>query len=168
MAEVEGNVDYPFPVILGEFYMQYSKGKVGRVFVLKFDDGDDLISGITGMLKEEGVKSGIVQIIGALRKAEYVTGPKEAVIPPVPVWSALDNNAHEVFAVGTIFPKEGEPSLHMHGSFFLGETVKGGCIRKGVQVFLIVEAVIIEFLGIGGERLFSEETQHYLLDFKDN
>jgi len=35
--------------------MKYTKGNIGRIFVLKFDDDDILLDELSGFVKKEGV-----------------------------------------------------------------------------------------------------------------
>lgn len=66
-------------------------------------------------LERAGITSGIAFFIGALKTGEVVVGPVEDTLPPVPGWLRFDRT-HEVAGIGTIFPSEGKPSLHLHGS----------------------------------------------------
>jgi predicted DNA-binding protein with PD1-like motif len=38
--------------------MQYSEGSLGRVFVLRFENGDDLIGSVENMAGEKGIGAG--------------------------------------------------------------------------------------------------------------
>lgn len=66
-------------------------------------------------LERAGITSGIAFFIGALKTGKVVAGPVEDTLPPVPGWPRFDRT-HEVVGIGTIFPAEGKPSLHLHGS----------------------------------------------------
>lgn len=131
--------------------MKYKTGKQGRVIVVRFEDKDDVIAGITEIAKKEGIKAGIVQIVGGMREGDIVVGPESEEMPPKPVWKSL-GESHEVFGFGTIFWQGDEPKIHFHGAFGKKEMVKVGCLRKNSETFLVLEAVIIEIEGIDAKR----------------
>jgi len=131
--------------------MKYQTGRQGRVIVVRFEDGDDVITGLAEIAKKEGIKAGIVQIVGGMREGDIVVGPESEEMPPKPVWKSL-GESHEVFGFGTIFWQGDEPKIHFHGAFGKKEMVKVGCLRKNSETFLVMEAVIIEIEGIDAKR----------------
>ena len=131
--------------------MKYQTGRQGRVIVVRFEDGDDVITGLAEIAKKEGIKAGIVQIVGGMREGDIVVGPESEEMPPKPVWKSL-GESHEVFGFGTIFWQGDEPKIHFHGAFGKKEMVKVGCLRKNSETFLVLEAVIIEIEGIDAKR----------------
>jgi len=90
-----------------------------------------------------------------------VTGPEEPVIPPVPHF-VLFEGGWEVFGIGTIYPGEGGPHIHYHGSVGRSGHALTGCIREKAVTYLIVEAVIMEFTGLTARRDFDEKMQLHL------
>ncbi|NOX81030.1 MAG: DNA-binding protein [Deltaproteobacteria bacterium] len=131
--------------------MEYQSGTPGRVFYARFDDGDDLLEGITRIVREEQIHCAWLQIIGGLRNAGVVTGPKEPVMPPEPVWQHV-GTVREVIGVGSVFWSEGEPLIHLHAALgHHGETLTG-CVRKDTKVYLVIEAMIVELAGIDVTR----------------
>ncbi len=135
--------------------MEIQEGKIGRLIVARFDDKEDLLQCITKVLKEKNIKSGMILFIGALRKTEVVVGPKETIVPPDPMWHSFDDTK-EVAGIGTIFQMDGEPKIHIHSTMGRGEKAILGCIRKDSEIFLTIEAVIIEFLDLNIERKFDD------------
>ena len=131
--------------------MKYQTGRMGRVIVVRFEDRDDVIRGLAEIAKKEGIKAGIVQIVGGMREGDIVVGPESEEMPPKPVWKSL-GESHEVFGFGTIFWQGDEPKIHFHGAFGKKEMVKVGCLRKNSETFLVLEAVIIEIEGINAKR----------------
>ena len=131
--------------------MKYQTGRLGRVIVVRFEDRDDVIRGLAEIAKKEGIKAGIVQIVGGMREGDIVVGPESEEMPPKPVWKSL-GESHEVFGIGTIFWQGDEPKIHFHGAFGKKEMVKVGCLRKNSETFLVLEAVIIEIEGINAKR----------------
>ncbi|MBU1864293.1 MAG: DUF296 domain-containing protein [Candidatus Omnitrophica bacterium] len=127
--------------------MKFTEGTIGRVFILKFDHGDDFQAEITNFCTEKNIRAGQVQFLGAIKKSNVVVGPKTPEIPPEPVWAEFDS-PHEVVGYGTIFWKGDEPAVHMHTVFSYKDKAFLGCIRKETEVFIVIEAVIIEFSGV--------------------
>jgi len=143
--------------------MQYAQGSLGRVFLLKFDDQDDLLSGIRKVAVKEQVKAGTIMVLGGLRSGSIVTGPKTAVIPPEPMWQDF-SDGREVLGIGTLFWHGDEPVIHLHGAVGRGKETLTGCIRKDHSVYLVIEAVLTELLGIDARRALDSGTGLVILD----
>jgi len=142
--------------------MQYSEGSLGRVFVLRMDDGEDILESIQKFVKEKSIGSGMMLFLGAMKDGRAVTGPEKPVIPPTPHYEAFDS-AWEVFGMATIYPSTEGPKIHMHSSMGRSRAALVGCIRGKASVYLIVEAVLIEFNGLDARRELDERTGLYLL-----
>jgi len=145
--------------------MEYSIGSVGRIFTIRFDDGDDILQGIKELAGKEGIAAGWFNMIGGLQQAEVVTGPKKTVMPPEPVWAAVDG-AREVVAVGSLFQdQDGEPRIHLHAALgHHGETMTA-CVRKGTKTYLILEVYLIEITGVEIRRPWYPPGGFFRLDF---
>ena len=131
--------------------MKYRVGEPGRIVVARFEDRDDVIQGIEDVVQKEGIKAGIVYLLGGIRSGKIVVGPEEDRMPPKPVWRDVADN-HEMVGIGTIFWMDDKPRLHLHGAFGKGDTTKVGCLRESSSTFLILEAVVIEIKGITARR----------------
>jgi predicted DNA-binding protein with PD1-like motif len=131
--------------------MQYRTGMAGRIIIVRFEDGEDILRGLRKISQKEDIKAGIFYIIGGMRDGEIVVGPKEDKIPPEPVWRRL-GGSHEVIGMGTIFWEGDEPRIHLHGAFGKGDAVRVGCLRRGSETFLVIEAIIIEIKGVKAVR----------------
>jgi predicted DNA-binding protein with PD1-like motif len=141
--------------------MQYSEGQIGRVFVVRVDDGEDLILSLRQFIIDKNIQAGSIQFLGALMNGRMVTGPEEPVIPPVPHFVMFEGG-WEIFGVGTIYPGEGGPHIHYHASVGRSGHALTGCLREKAVTYLIVEAVIIEFTGLSVRREFDEKMQLHL------
>jgi uncharacterized protein len=131
--------------------MEYRSGSVGRVFSIRFDEGDDFLGGLTDLVRKEEVRCAWFHVLGGLRQAEVVTGPREPVMPPEPVWASLAG-ARETLGSGSIYWDDEEPRIHLHAALgHHGETITA-CVRKGTKVYLVLEVLLIELLGLGGSR----------------
>lgn len=132
--------------------MKYQTGRPGRVVVAKFDDGDDVLGGLTSIARDENIKSGVVYLVGGMKGGRFVVGPQQdGVMPPVPSWREL-SESHEILAFGTIFWMGDQPKVHLHGAYGKHDSVKVGCMRENSEAFLILEAVIMELDGIDAKR----------------
>jgi predicted DNA-binding protein with PD1-like motif len=127
--------------------MQYTEGTIGRIFLLKFGDGDVVLDELGRFARRERVKAAAFLFLGALKKGGIVTGPKKPVIPPEPNWVGFDG-AWEAMGMGTIFSNKSGPQIHVHAS--MGRKLKTltGCVRKRSEVFLVIEAVVFELKGV--------------------
>ena len=101
--------------------MKASEGKIGRVFVLRLEDGDEVPGCIEEFALEKGIKVGHVILIGGIGGGQVVVGPRKTdEMPPDPVLLPIDG-AHEVEGLGIIAPdKDGQPRLHIHASLGRG------------------------------------------------
>jgi predicted DNA-binding protein with PD1-like motif len=143
--------------------MQYRQGSYGRIFLLKFEDRDDLLEEMKKLAIKEQIRTGTITLLGGLRSAGIVSGPMDPVIPPEPIWFSF-NDGREVLGFGTLFWNDNEPAIHLHGAIGRGAESHVGCLRKDSSVFLVVEAVIAEITGIEAKRKLDERTGLVLLD----
>ncbi len=144
--------------------MEYRTAETGRVFVVRFADGDDLLGGLKDLARKENVKAAVFQVVGGIKRGEFVVGPETEEMPPRPIWRKL-SESHEVYGGGTIFWKDDEPLIHFHGTYGKRDSVKMGCLRKGSEVFLILEVVVFELKGLSAERVPDPENGLPLLKF---
>ena len=141
--------------------MQYTEGQIGRIFVVRIDDGEDMLVALRQFVREKGIRAGSVVFLGALMDGKMVTGPEEPVIPPVPHWVFFEGG-WEVFGVGTIYPAEEGPHIHFHASVGRSGHALTGCLREKAVAYLIVEAIIYEITGLSARHEFDEKTQLHL------
>jgi predicted DNA-binding protein with PD1-like motif len=143
--------------------MKYKQGSFGRVFLLKFEDKDDILEEMKKVAAREKIKVGTIMLLGGMRSAGVVSGPKKAVIPPEPMWVNF-SDGREVLGIGTLIWKGDEPIIHLHGAIGREKETYTGCIRKDSTVFLVIEAVITEILGIDAHKVLNEETGLVMLE----
>ncbi|WP_406658244.1 PPC domain-containing DNA-binding protein [Methanolobus sp. ZRKC2] len=136
--------------------MEYSKGSIGRVFTVRIDHGDDLLYELENLAKKEGIRSAMFVLLGAVREANLVVGPKENKVPPETQWVNL-NDVHEVIGVGNIFFEKDEPKIHLHSAAGRGMASVVGCLRGKSEIFMVVEVFILEITGISASRMFDEK-----------
>jgi uncharacterized protein len=141
--------------------MQYTEGQLGRVFVVRIDDGEDMLVSLREFISDKDIQAGSITFLGALMNGRMVTGPEEPVIPPVPHFVMFEGG-WEVFGIGTIYPGEGGPHIHYHASVGRSGHALTGCLREKATTYLIIEAVIMEFTGLKARREFDQKTQLHL------
>ncbi len=136
--------------------MEYRKGTIGRIFSVRFDEGDFFLEEMIELIRKENIRAGWFHVLGGLREADVVTGPREPTMPPEPVWREV-RGAREVLGTGTVFWDENEPKIHLHAAMgHHGDTLTA-CVRKGTKVYLVLEVMIIEMEGIEATRPWYEK-----------
>lgn len=144
--------------------MEYRTGSVGRVIAARFDYGEDFLGGLRELVLREHIASGWFQIIGALGRAGVVTGPKEPVVPPEPIWREVEAVC-EVIGTGSVHLDNGEPKIHLHAALGdHGETLTV-CVRRDTQVYLTIELLLFELIGIGASRPWNAASGYSMLHF---
>jgi len=142
--------------------MKYTSGKIGRVFLLKFENNDILIKSLSEFAVKEKVKAATMVFIGALRCGDLVTGPKKPVIPPSPN-KLVFKDGWEVMGLGTIFTNSKGPQIHIHASMGKKNKVLTGCVRGDSKVFLVIEAIVLELKGVKANKDIDPKTGLNLL-----
>ncbi|MCL5103839.1 MAG: DUF296 domain-containing protein [Armatimonadetes bacterium] len=142
--------------------MKYTQGTLGRVFVARLEDGESIYEAVEEIAGREGVRCAAVMAVGGIRKGKVVTGPENPNGKVIPHYEEF-NDARELVGVGTLFPQEGKPSLHFHAGMGRENGAIVGCPRAGMSVYLVLEVVIIELLGIDASREMDEEFGVHLL-----
>ncbi|HJH30937.1 MAG TPA: DUF296 domain-containing protein [Methanosarcinaceae archaeon] len=146
--------------------MEYTKGTIGRVFIARVDHGDDLLVELEKLAKIENIESAMFTLLGAVGEAKLVTGPKENIMPPDPMWTEY-NDVHEVVGVGNIFSENGNPKIHLHTAAGRGDRAKVGCMRGDSKTFMVLEVFIMEICGISASRVFDSSKGFAQLQFKN-
>ncbi|MHC4616501.1 MAG: PPC domain-containing DNA-binding protein [Planctomycetota bacterium] len=145
--------------------MEYSVGRTGRVIAARLFEGEDIYQRIEQIACDENIRSAAVLIIGGVRQASVVVGPKTE--EPKIVGNFKDfAGPGEVMGVGTIYCDNNEPKLHLHAAMGRDEEIIVGCPRGGASTFLTLEVTIIEIEGIKGGRKPDRDTGLSLLRFE--
>jgi predicted DNA-binding protein with PD1-like motif len=145
--------------------MKASEGRLGRVFVIRFEDGDELPGCIEHFAEEKSVTTGHVILVGGIGGGRVVVGPKNSEDrPPQPMVLPV-SGACEVAGVGVLAPDEdGKPVLHIHAALGRSGQTMTGCLRQGVTTWLVAEAILYEITGAQVGRVMSKETGFRLLE----
>jgi predicted DNA-binding protein with PD1-like motif len=144
--------------------MQYSEGHLGRIFILRLEEGDVLNDSIENFARERRISHGLAFYLGGSGDgSRVVVGPeadREAIIP---ILHTL-RGAQEVLALGTLIPNDaGEPVLHMHAAAGREGRATVGCTRAGVEVWLTGEVVLLEIMGAEAARRRQDQATGFKL-----
>jgi len=133
--------------------VKYSEGKIGRVFVIRLEDGDTMPEAIESFAQENNVRRGMCILIGGIEAGKIVVGPENSQsIPIIPMIFGLEG-VHEICAVGTIFPdNDARPRLHMHAALGREGKTISGCIRLGIKVWKLGEVILLEIVDNDAHR----------------
>lgn len=145
--------------------MKAAQGRLGRVFVLRLEDGDRVPECIEAFAAERGVERALCALLGGVGAGKLVVGPQRAdASPVVPLVHDL-LGVHEVAGVGTLFPAaDGAPRLHLHAALGREGATRTGCVRRGIEVWQLGEVVLLEILGTGLVRRVDPTTGFEVLD----
>ena len=148
--------------------MKACEGHIGRVFVIRLEDGDIVPDCLERFAEEKGISTGHVILIGGIDGGEVVVGPRHSEErPPEPMLLPIDG-AHEVVGVGIIAPdKDGKPVLHIHAALGRSGQTLTGCLRPGVTTWLVGEAIIYEITDVKIARLPDKDSGFNLLEVED-
>ncbi len=131
--------------------MEYRTATIGRIIVARFDHGDNVITELEQLARKEKLRRAWFHLLGGVRRADVVTGPREPVMPPEPVWDRI-TDPHEVVGMGSIFWEDDQPRIHLHTVLGHHGSTVCACMRKSAEVYLIIEAYIVEITGCDASR----------------
>ncbi|MBI2831630.1 MAG: DNA-binding protein [Chloroflexi bacterium] len=143
--------------------MKASEGRVGRVFVLRLEDGDVIPACIERFAEENQILVGHVVMVGGIGSGQVVVGPRYDKMPPEAMLLPIDA-PHEVVALGVLAPgNNGKPNLHIHGALGRSGQTMTGCLRAGVTAWLVAEVIIYEIVGAKAARVKDKKSGFELL-----
>ena len=145
--------------------MKACEGQIGRVFVIRLEDGDVVPECIERFAKEKRVAVGQAVLVGGIGGGDVVVGPRRSEeMPPEPMLLPVDG-AHEVVGVGVLAPGEdGKPALHIHAALGRAGQTMTGCLRHGVATWLVGEVILYEILGADIARIKDKQSGFELLE----
>ncbi len=144
--------------------MKASEGHIGRVFMIRLEEGDIVPQCIEQFAAQKNIAAGLVTLIGGIGSGEVVVGPRNSTAnPPDPMLVPLDG-AHETLGIGIIAPDiEEKPVLHIHAALGRAGKTTTGCLRAGVETWLVGEVIIYEILDTDAKRILDKESGFTLL-----
>ena len=147
--------------------MQSAEGKMGRVFVIRLEEGDLLPASIEKFAEEKKIKNGFVLLVGGIGSGQVVVGPRiSEQMPPDAMLLPIDG-AHEVVGVGVLAPgSDSNVTMHMHASMGRAGKTTTGCIRPGVKTWFVAEAIVYEITYLDARRILDKKSGFALLQVK--
>ena len=145
--------------------MKACEGRIGRVFVIRLEDGDVVPECIERFAKKKRVSVGQAILVGGIGGGDVVVGPRRSEErPPEPMLLPIDG-VHEVVGVGVLAPGEdGKPALHIHAALGRAGQTMTGCLRHGVTTWLVGEVILYEILGANVLRIQDAQSGFELLE----
>ncbi|MDD5702611.1 MAG: DNA-binding protein [Dehalococcoidales bacterium] len=145
--------------------MKFTEGKLGRVFIVRLEEGDRIPECIENFALEHGISAGQVILLGGIGGGQVVVGPRRSdQLAPEPMLLPVDG-AHETVGAGLLAPDEdGRPVLHIHAALGRSGQTLTGCLRPGVDTWLVGEGVIYEITGSAARRIKDDKSGFVLLD----
>lgn len=119
----------------------------GRIFIGRFEAGDDLLAELNGFCKENNIRLGVFNLIGAVRNAKmgYYDQEKKAYTGCV----ELDKKLEISSCMGNVSIKDGEIMVHAHITLAdMDGNAFGGHLMPGTEIFA-AEFFIQELTGAG-------------------
>ena len=142
-----------------------TEGRLGRAFIIRLEDGDVVPECIERFAAEQGVSHGQVVMVGGVGGGQVVVGPRQSdTMPPDPMLLPVDG-AHEVVAAGVLAPgDDGVSRLHIHGALGRSGQTITGCLRPGVDTWVVLEVVLTEIVGAAATRVMDARSGFALLE----
>ncbi len=136
--------------------MKYTHAALGRVFVVRLEDGDIVHECLERLAREQAIRAaGLIVLGDADAGSLLVTGTEAGRAEPLEFVERVLDEAHEVAGVGTIFPDEaGNPIAHVHLACGRKDSLVVGCIRPGVKVWHVMEVLVVELVDCTAVRRF--------------
>ena len=136
--------------------MKYSQASLGRVFVLRLEDGDIVHECLERFAREQSVSAaGLIALGDADAGSRLIAGTEAGRADPLVFVERMLDEAHEIAGVGTIFPDDqGNPIPHVHMAFGRKDSVAVGCVRPGVKVWHVMEIIVVELRDSTAVRRF--------------
>ena len=139
--------------------MQYSEGRLGRVFVVRIDDGEDFLAIMHDFIRNKAVQDRDHPF--SRRPQAGTDGDRSrgsGTFPPIRILSCL-KEAGRWWASALSSPGDDGPFIHYHASVGRAGHALTGCLREKAVTYIVAEAIVLEFTGLDIRRQFDEKTQ---------
>ena len=122
--------------------MKSTETAVGRVIVAKIEPNEDLFDAIKELIKKHKIKSGLINVIGALKQFTigYFDIEKKKYN-----FKTFDEDIELISCIGNIAFKDNEPIIHLHVSVSKEDySIIGGHLSQPSVVSITAEVYIYE------------------------
>ena len=146
--------------------MKYSQASLGRIFIIRLEDGEIIHEVIEEFAIKQGIRSAALIALGGVDKeSKLIVGPKKGRGEPIIPMEYILDETHEIVGTGTLFQDEDKrPVLHMHVSCGRKNETITGCVRYGVKTWHILEIILFELMGSESRRIIDDKTGFKLLE----
>lgn len=136
-------------------FSQFNVYDSGKIYKGRLPRNEDLINSMTKLVKELDIKSGHIQVLGAVRNAtigyfnQNTTEYK---------YIEIGKPMEILHCTGNISLLNGEPMIHAH--IILGDEegrAFGGHLAENTKIY-VAELILKEFIGEPKERVIDEES----------
>lgn len=133
--------------------MKATEGKFGRVFILHFDDGDEIPGVIEKFAEDTGITAAYVAFSGGLINGEIAAGTPAPYARPFQPCAVAIDNANTASAAGLLISDaNGKPHLQLNGVCGYQEKTVAGSLRPGLKVWGGGEAAVYEIVNAACQR----------------
>ena len=137
----------------------FTSDRVGRTFVLKLEQGEDILEGIEKLIERENVENAVV--LSGIATVDRLSLHMVTTLG-YPFDYVMDNREEEPLEVASIdgLICDGEPHLHC----VVSDTEKAyaGHLHHGCRVLYLCEIVIQELLGMSVQRHLNEKGANHI------
>jgi len=108
--------------------------KPGRTFIGRFEAGEDLLAELNGFCKQNNIRLGVFNLIGAVRNAKlgYYDQEKKSYTGCVELNKKLEISS----CIGNVSIKDGEIMVHAHITLAdMNGSAFGGHLMPGTEIF---------------------------------
>ena len=124
--------------------MKSKETTVGRVIVAKIEPNEDIIDAIKQVIKKHSIKSGLLNVIGALKK--FTIGYFDIETKEYN-FKTFDEDIELISCMGNIAFKDNEPIIHLHVSVGKEDySIMGGHLSQPSIVSVTAEVYIYEII----------------------
>jgi len=118
-----------------------------HVFDVNFSPGDEIMSGLTDLVRQHNVTSGYVTGLGGLSGALLVWGDPAGGFTPIPI----DEKCELISLLGHVAVRDGKPYVHLHAvvGFRDGSTKAGHVVEARVAPLAEISIVATSIGGAG-------------------
>ena len=136
----------------------YSVGQIQEVRFLRLDPGEMLIESLEQFIKDSNLRDGaILTAVGSLNKCEFHTVEGDGTHPSKNLFLKLSGSIEIISLTGLIVNYK----PHLHISVRSNDSLTGGHLEHGCQVFTMVELSIAVFSPTTLTRLRTPEITGY-------
>ena len=132
----------------------FTQDKVGRIFILRLDQGDFVLESINELIERENIKNG--EVVSAIGTLDYCTLHMVMTTgyPPVEHFEKWEDKPLELASIDGIIA-DGVP--HLHTVISDHEKAYAGHLEPGCRVLYLAEIVIMELEGDALTRIKNEK-----------